>query len=116
MPELTASRELVAQALLDAGTVTLRPDEPVTFKSGLRSPVYVDNRRLIFQPGPWRVVIEAFPAELRSERWRGCRGRRRECRHPTQQRPGVRRRLAVGLRAQGGQGVMGWAGASRAAT
>ena len=41
----------VARALLDAGTVTLRPDEPVTFKSGLRSPVYVDNRRLIFQPG-----------------------------------------------------------------
>ena len=54
----------VAGALLDAGTVTLRPDQPVTFKSGLRSPVYVDNRRLIFQPAPWRVVIDAFAAEL----------------------------------------------------
>ena len=54
----------VARALLDAGTVTLRPSEPVTFKSGLRSPVYVDNRRLISQPGPWRVVVEAFAAVL----------------------------------------------------
>jgi orotate phosphoribosyltransferase len=63
-----AVRELaVARALLDAGTVTLRPDDPVTFKSGLRSPVYVDNRRLIFQPAPWRVVIEAFAAALPPE-------------------------------------------------
>ena len=54
----------VARALLDAGTVTLRPDDPVTFKSGLRSPVYVDNRLLISQPEPWRVVVEAFEAEL----------------------------------------------------
>jgi len=54
----------VARALLEAGTVTLTPDAPVTFKSGLRSPVYVDNRRLIFAPGPWRIVIDAFAAEL----------------------------------------------------
>ena len=54
----------VAGALLDAGTVTLRPDDPVTFKSGLRSPVYVDNRRLIFQPAAWRTVVAAFAAEL----------------------------------------------------
>ena len=54
----------VARALLDAGSVSLTPDEPVTFKSGLRSPVYVDNRRLIFQPAPWRTVIDAFEAEL----------------------------------------------------
>jgi orotate phosphoribosyltransferase len=54
----------VAGALLDAGSVTLRPEEPVVFKSGLRSPVYVDNRRLIFAPGPWRVVVDAFATEL----------------------------------------------------
>jgi orotate phosphoribosyltransferase len=54
----------VARALLEAGTVTLTPHQPVTFKSGLRSPVYVDNRRLIFRPGPWRLVIDAFAAAL----------------------------------------------------
>ena len=63
MPDDTGTAT-VARALLKAGTVTLIPDEPVTFKSGLRSPVYVDNRRLIFQPGPWRIVIDAFAAAL----------------------------------------------------
>jgi len=63
MPEDTRAAT-VARALLAAGTVTLTPHEPVTFKSGLRSPVYVDNRRLIFEPGPWRVVIDAFAAAL----------------------------------------------------
>jgi len=63
MPD-DARSAAVARALLAAGTVTLTPDEPVTFKSGLRSPVYVDNRRLIFQPAPWRTVIDAFAAAL----------------------------------------------------
>ena len=59
-----ARARAVARALLEAGTLGITPDEPVTFKSGLRSPVYVDNRRLIFQPAPWRTVVEAFVAEL----------------------------------------------------
>ena len=63
MPDDTRATA-VAHALLEAGTVTLTPDEPVTFKSGLRSPVYVDNRRLTFRPGPWRTVISAFAAAL----------------------------------------------------
>ena len=54
----------VAGALLDADAVSASPDEPITFRSGLRSPVYVDNRRLIFHPGAWRVVIEAFVERL----------------------------------------------------
>ncbi len=62
MPETSAAA--VARALLGAGTVGITPDEPVTFKSGLRSPVYVDNRKLIFQPAPWHVIIDAFAAAL----------------------------------------------------
>lgn len=62
MPETSAVA--VARALLDAGTVTLRPRDPVTFKSGLRSPVYVDNRQLISRPASWHVVIEAFADRL----------------------------------------------------
>jgi orotate phosphoribosyltransferase len=63
MPDDTRARA-VARALLEAGTIGITPDAPVTFKSGLRSPVYVDNRKLIFQPGPWRTVIDAFAAAL----------------------------------------------------
>jgi len=63
MPDDTRAA-VVARALLEAGTVGITPDEPVTFKSGLRSPVYVDNRKLIFRPGPWRVIIDGFAAAL----------------------------------------------------
>lgn len=50
----------VAQALLATQAVGFTPDRPVTFRSGLLSPVYVDNRRLIFWPEQWRVIIEGF--------------------------------------------------------
>ena len=52
--------EQVAQALLTIGAVGFKPDDPITFKSGILSPVYVDNRRLIFHPEQWRTVIEAI--------------------------------------------------------
>ena len=57
----------IAKALLEIGAVGFTPDEPVTFKSGIRSPVYVDNRCLIFHPAPWRLVIEGFSALIDSE-------------------------------------------------
>lgn len=66
MPSPT-SQELVAEALLQAGAVTISPDAPVTFKSGIRSPVYVDNRRLVFHPGPWHVVTEAFAERVSAD-------------------------------------------------
>jgi orotate phosphoribosyltransferase len=75
-PVIHVSRhaDRVARALLEAGTVTLTPAAPVTFKSGLRSPVYVDNRRLISQPAQWRVIIEAFEAELATDAGRDAHG------------------------------------------
>lgn len=50
----------VAQALLKIGAVGFKPNEPVTFKSGIISPVYVDNRKFPFHPQEWRIVIEGF--------------------------------------------------------
>ena len=50
----------VAKALLDIEAVVFTPHEPVTFKSGIVSPVYIDNRRLPFWPDRWHTVIEAF--------------------------------------------------------
>lgn len=50
----------VARALLAIRAVGFTPDKPITFRSGLLSPVYVDNRRLIYWPEQWRVVIEGF--------------------------------------------------------
>lgn len=49
--------EHVARALLEIGAVGFTPDDPITFKSGILSPVYVDNRRLPYHPAQWRVVV-----------------------------------------------------------
>ncbi len=50
----------VARALLTINAVVFTPHEPITFKSGIQSPVYVDNRRLPFWPVQWHTVIEAL--------------------------------------------------------
>ncbi len=50
----------VAQELIKIGAVKFTPKNPVTFKSGISSPVYVDNREFPFYPDSWKVVLEGF--------------------------------------------------------
>lgn len=40
----------VAEKLLQTGAVQLRPDEPYTWASGWKSPIYCDNRRVLSFP------------------------------------------------------------------
>lgn len=56
----------VANALLDAGAVTFSPDSPYRFKSGILSPVYVDNRVLVYYPDKWHVIINGFKSLIES--------------------------------------------------
>jgi orotate phosphoribosyltransferase len=63
--DMTAQQ--VARALLSIKAVGYTPDTPISFKSGIQSPVYVDNRRLPYWPEQWRVVIEGFAAVMRTE-------------------------------------------------
>ena len=42
--------ELTAKMLWEIGAVHFRADEPYTFTSGLKSPVYIDCRKLISYP------------------------------------------------------------------
>jgi len=60
-PRTTAA---VARAILSAGCMGVSPERPVTFASGLRSPVYVDGRRLLSRPDAWRTVIRACAARI----------------------------------------------------
>lgn len=61
MTQPTDTSLKVAEALLEIKAVGF-PDEPITFKSGIKSPVYVDNRRFPFHPSAWKTVIESFAA------------------------------------------------------
>lgn len=59
--------ERVAEALIDAGAVRIRPEDPFRLSSGRRSPVYVDVRRLLAFPGPRREVIQGLVQTARDE-------------------------------------------------
>jgi orotate phosphoribosyltransferase len=54
-----SSREIAA-ALIAIGGVGFRPHAPITFKSGIKSLVYCDNRRFPFWPEQWAKVIQGF--------------------------------------------------------
>jgi len=40
----------IAKSLLEIGAVFLRPDEPFTWASGIKSPIYCDNRLILSVP------------------------------------------------------------------
>ena len=61
----TNTKRSIAKALLDIGAVGFSPRSPITFKSGILSPVYVDNRILIFHPEPWHSVIDGFASSIK---------------------------------------------------
>ncbi len=43
-------KELISKDLLSIGAVFLRPDEPFTWASGIKSPIYCDNRLTLSAP------------------------------------------------------------------
>lgn len=53
----------IAHELLSIGAVFLRPEEPFTWASGIKSPIYCDNRLTLSAPAT-REKIEASLAEL----------------------------------------------------
>ena len=55
--------QLIAHDLLSIGAVFLRPDEPFTWASGIKSPIYCDNRLTLTAPRV-RTHVEEGLAEL----------------------------------------------------
>jgi orotate phosphoribosyltransferase len=66
-PRGSSSRE-IAEALLEIGGVGFKPDAPITFKSGIKSPVYCDNRRFPFWPAQWAKVIAGFEGLIAADK------------------------------------------------
>ena len=67
MPPTDASREAVARDLLRLGAVLLRPDDPFTWASGLRAPIYCDNRLTLSDPAARRRLTDGFAEVLDRE-------------------------------------------------
>jgi len=59
----------IANDLLEIGAVALRPDNPFTWASGLRSPIYCDNRLTLAYPKIRRQICDGFSESI--ERYAG---------------------------------------------
>ncbi|MFD0588031.1 orotate phosphoribosyltransferase [Paenibacillus sp. GCM10027627] len=55
----------IAKHLLEIGAVALSPNEPFTWTSGLKSPIYCDNRLTMAYPEIRELVAEGFAAVIR---------------------------------------------------
>jgi len=65
MSAIASLPEDIAKALLDIEAVSLRPHEPFTWTSGLRSPIYCDNRLTISYPEIRGKIAEGFALIIR---------------------------------------------------
>lgn len=57
-------KESVAGVLLSTGAVKLNVQSPFTFVSGIKSPIYCDNRQMIAYPVEREVILEGFKEVL----------------------------------------------------
>lgn len=55
----------VAKALLDIHAVTLNPDQPFTWASGLKSPIYTDNRLTISYPEVRQAIFNEMVEQIK---------------------------------------------------
>ena len=58
----------IASQLLSIGAVFLRPQEPFTWASGIKSPIYCDNRLILSAPSA-RTIVEQAIADCVKEKF-----------------------------------------------
>lgn len=61
----------IARGLLSINAVALRPHEPFTWTSGIKSPIYCDNRLTMSYPAIRDLIAEGFAAIIR-EKYPDC--------------------------------------------
>ena len=58
--------KIVAENLLSIKAVSLQPTSPFTWASGIKSPIYCDNRLVLSFPEKRSVVVEGFVEEIKA--------------------------------------------------
>jgi orotate phosphoribosyltransferase len=71
MDKLEKLPQEIAENLLRIGAVVLKPNDPFTWSSGLRSPIYCDNRLTMSYPEVRKQIAAGFEAVIR-ERFPAC--------------------------------------------
>ena len=61
---VTTTEQDVAKALLSIKAVFLSPDDPFTWASGIKSPIYCDNRLTLSYPEVRTLIDEAIAAKV----------------------------------------------------
>lgn len=59
-------KQEIAKDLLEIGAVFLRPEQPFTWASGIKSPIYCDNRLILTAPAARGRVERALAETIRS--------------------------------------------------
>lgn len=62
---MTDKKKEIAKALLDIKAVFLRPDDPFIWASGIKSPVYCDNRLILTAPEVRNMVENAIAEAIK---------------------------------------------------
>ncbi len=55
----------VAKALLDINAVTLSPEKPFTWASGMKAPIYTDNRLTISYPAVRQAIVNGMEEQIK---------------------------------------------------
>ena len=61
------TEKIVAAELLSIGAVFLSPDKPFTWASGIKSPIYCDNRLILTAPAARKVVENAIAQTVKEK-------------------------------------------------
>lgn len=65
MSQMTKLPHTIAAGLLNIGAVTLSPEQPYTWSSGMLSPIYCDNRLTLSYPDIREQIAEGFAMMIR---------------------------------------------------
>ncbi|MCR4565316.1 MAG: orotate phosphoribosyltransferase [Bacteroidales bacterium] len=68
---MNTTEEKISSALLSIGAVFLRPEQPFTWASGIKSPIYCDNRLTLSAPKV-RTLVEQSLAETIKQHYPSC--------------------------------------------